>query len=76
VAAVARRGGPGLLRLVPTGGPVRSDLPGDASDEPAGPRALPTESHAAAPVPTPATTRQPIPAGLPRLLFGRKRKPE
>ncbi|MFC1432848.1 hypothetical protein ACEZDB_19590 [Streptacidiphilus sp. N1-3] len=51
-----------LLRLVPTGGPV------------SGPDALPTGSHAATPVPTPATTRQPAPAALPRLLFGRRRK--
>ncbi|MDQ0992906.1 hypothetical protein [Streptomyces sp. V3I7] len=49
-----------VLRLVPTGGL----LP------------LPDGSLAEPPMPTPATTRQPIPAGLPRLLLkrrGRKR---
>ena len=51
-----------VLRFVPTGG--SSQRPG----------ALPEESGAAAPVPTPATTRQPAPAALPRLLFGRGRK--
>jgi hypothetical protein len=51
-----------LLRLVAADGPVT------------GPGALPDGSHAAAPVPTTATTRQPIPASLPRLLFGRRRK--
>ncbi|MCF1598214.1 hypothetical protein [Streptomyces muensis] len=35
--------------------------------------ALPDGSLAEAPVPSPATTRRPIPAGLPRLLFKRKR---
>ena len=51
-----------LLRLVPVDGPVT------------GPGALPDGSLAAAPVPTPATTRQPAPAALPRLLFRRKKK--
>lgn len=51
-----------LLRLVATEGPVT------------GPDALPADGHTAVPVPTSATTRQPIPAPLPRLLFGRKRK--
>ncbi|MGW4897528.1 hypothetical protein ACWEQL_35550 [Kitasatospora sp. NPDC004240] len=46
--------------------------------EPAGPLteqpgAMPDASHAAAPMPTPATTRRPIPAGLPKLLFKRSR---
>jgi hypothetical protein len=42
--------------------------------EPTGATApLPTSSLAEPPVPTPATTREPIPAGLPRLLL-RKRK--
>jgi hypothetical protein len=50
-----------LLRLVPVDGPVT------------GPDALPDGSHAAAPVPCPATTRQPVPAALPRLLFGRRK---
>jgi hypothetical protein len=50
-----------LLRLVPADGAV------------SGPGSLPADSHAAAPVPTPATTRQPIPAGLPRLLFRRRK---
>ncbi|MGW6919171.1 hypothetical protein ACWGB8_35955 [Kitasatospora sp. NPDC054939] len=36
------------------------------------PGAMPDGSHATAPMPTPATTRQPIPAGLPRLLFKRR----
>lgn len=40
-----------------------------------GPGAVPDTSHAAAPLPTPATTRHPQPAGLPRLLFRRRRKP-
>ncbi|MFC1417407.1 hypothetical protein [Streptacidiphilus cavernicola] len=52
-----------LLRLVAADGPV------------SGPDALPDGSHAAAPVPSPATTRQPVPAALPKLLFGRRRKP-
>jgi hypothetical protein len=46
--------------------------------EPAGPAtespgAMPDDGGAAAPVPTPATTRRPIPAALPRLLMRRKR---
>ncbi|MET9729884.1 hypothetical protein ABZZ79_04190 [Streptomyces sp. NPDC006458] len=48
-----------VLRLEPTG----------ATTPP------PDGSLAEVPLPTPATTRQPIPAGLPRLLFkGRKRR--
>ncbi|MFI8087331.1 hypothetical protein ACIF9R_03305 [Streptomyces sp. NPDC086080] len=47
-----------VLRLEPTG--ATSPLPGG--------------SLAEAPLPTPATTRQPAPAGLPRLLLGRKRR--
>ncbi|MDJ1136680.1 hypothetical protein [Streptomyces iconiensis] len=39
------------------------------------PGAMPDASHAAAPLHTPATTRNPQPAGLPRLLFRRRRKP-
>ncbi|GAB2590347.1 hypothetical protein GCM10027168_24350 [Streptomyces capparidis] len=39
-----------------------------------GPGALPDSSGAAAPLPTPATTRRPAPAGLPRLLSRRGRK--
>ncbi|MET9546154.1 MULTISPECIES: hypothetical protein [unclassified Streptomyces] len=35
---------------------------------------LPSGSLAAAPLPTEATTRQAVPAGLPRLLFKRKRR--
>jgi hypothetical protein len=47
--------------------------------EPAGeltqhPGAMPDGGGAAAPVPTSATTRQAIPAGLPKLLFRRKRR--
>ncbi|KIQ63553.1 hypothetical protein TR51_33555 [Kitasatospora griseola] len=43
--------------------------------EPAGPLAAhPDDSLAAAPMPTPVTTRKPIPAGLPKLLFKKKRR--
>ncbi|MFG3657736.1 hypothetical protein [Streptomyces sp. NPDC047706] len=42
--------------------------------EPTGATApLPDGSLAEAPLPTPVTTREPIPAGLPRLLFRKKR---
>lgn len=47
-----------VLRLEPTG----STLP------------LPDDDLAEAPVASPATTRQPIPAGIPRLLFGRRKR--
>ncbi|MFF4570568.1 hypothetical protein [Streptomyces sp. NPDC001410] len=47
-----------VLRLVPTG----ASAP------------LPAGSLAERPLPTPATTRQPIPAGLPRLLARRRKK--
>ncbi|MGJ5800635.1 hypothetical protein ACSCB1_16135 [Streptomyces europaeiscabiei] len=47
-----------VLRLEPTG----SILP------------LPDGDLAEAPLPTPATTRQPIPAAVPRLLFGRRKR--
>nr|WTB33503.1 hypothetical protein OG781_32035 [Streptomyces sp. NBC_00830] len=47
-----------VLRLTP--GDSRTDL----SDT----------SHAAAPLPTPATTRRPVPDALPRLLLKRRRK--
>ncbi|MFJ9864612.1 hypothetical protein [Streptomyces sp. NPDC101165] len=47
-----------VLRLVPTG----TSVP------------LPADSLAERPLPTPATTRQPIPAGLPRLLAKRRKK--
>ncbi|MEU3509723.1 hypothetical protein ABZ733_17840 [Streptomyces longwoodensis] len=47
-----------VLRLEPTG----STLP------------LPEDSLAAVPVPTPATTRRPAPAGLPRLLARRRKR--
>jgi hypothetical protein len=47
-----------VLRLEPTG-----------AREP-----LPDGSLAAPPVPTPATTRRPVPAGLPRLLLKRKKR--
>ncbi len=36
--------------------------------------ALPDGDLAAAPLPTPATTRTPVPAGLPRLLAKRRRR--
>ncbi|MFE0406947.1 hypothetical protein ACFW19_34310 [Streptomyces nigra] len=43
--------------------------------EPAGaPAPLPDGSLAEVPVPTPATTRRPIPAGLPRLLAKRRKR--
>ncbi|GGY64168.1 hypothetical protein [Streptomyces omiyaensis] len=35
---------------------------------------LPDGSLAAVPLPSPATTRRPVPAALPKLLFGRKRR--
>jgi hypothetical protein len=47
-----------VLRLVPTG----SVAP------------LPDGDLAQAPLPSPATTRQPVPAGLPRLLFRKRRQ--
>ncbi|MDX3244679.1 hypothetical protein [Streptomyces sp. ME18-1-4] len=47
-----------VLRLEPTG----ATLP------------LPDGDLAARPVPTPATTREPVPAGLPRLLLGKRRR--
>jgi hypothetical protein len=49
-----------LFRLAPVGDPAEH------------PGAMPDGSGAAVPPPTPATTRQPIPAGLPRLLARRK----
>ncbi len=43
--------------------------------EPTGATApLPDGSLAERPLPTPATTREPVPAGLPKLLFKRRRK--
>jgi hypothetical protein len=50
-----------LFRLAPAGTP--SEHPG----------AMPDASGAAVPVPTSATTRQPAPAGLPKLLARRRR---
>ncbi|WP_037676246.1 hypothetical protein [Streptomyces griseus] len=47
-----------VLRLEPTGGTVP----------------LPDGSLAAVPVPTPATTRREVPAGLPRLLMKRRKR--
>jgi hypothetical protein len=47
-----------VLRLEPTGG----TLP------------LPEDSLAEAPLPSPATTRRPIPAALPRLLLKRRKR--
>ncbi|MGA5818966.1 hypothetical protein ACPC54_14045 [Kitasatospora sp. NPDC094028] len=49
-----------VLRLEPVG--ALGERPG----------AMPDGSHAAVPMPTPATTRRPIPAGLPKLLFKRR----
>ncbi|QPP06717.1 hypothetical protein G4Z16_10285 [Streptomyces bathyalis] len=51
-----------VLRLEPAGVPVEK------------PGAMPDDSQAAAPLPTPATTRRRIPVGLPRLLFRRRRQ--
>ncbi|MFH8934825.1 hypothetical protein [Streptomyces griseosporeus] len=43
--------------------------------EPAGaPLPLPDGSLAEAPLPSPATTREPVPAGLPKLLFKRRKR--
>jgi hypothetical protein len=43
--------------------------------EPTGATApLPDGSLAEAPLPTPATTRHPVPAGLPRLLLGKRKR--
>ncbi|EST23399.1 hypothetical protein N566_25795 [Streptomycetaceae bacterium MP113-05] len=50
-----------VLRLEPAGEPVQT------------PGAMPDAAHTATPLPTPATTRHQAPAGLPRLLLGRKR---
>ncbi|OXY98153.1 MULTISPECIES: hypothetical protein [Streptomyces] len=47
-----------VLRLVPTGSVAT----------------LPSDSLASRPLPSPATTRQPIPAGLPKLLAKRRKK--
>ncbi|WP_354642205.1 hypothetical protein [Kitasatospora camelliae] len=49
-----------VLRLAPSG-PL-TEQPG----------AMPHGSHTARPMETPATTREPIPAGLPKLLFRRR----
>jgi hypothetical protein len=51
-----------VFRLVPEGAP------------PEHPGAMPDTSGAAVPVPTPATTRLPMPAGLPKLLARRRKK--
>ncbi|MGC0312671.1 hypothetical protein [Kitasatospora acidiphila] len=51
-----------VLRLEPVGG--LSERPG----------AMPDGSHSAEPMPSPATTRRPIPAGLPKLVLGRRRR--
>ncbi|MGV9265078.1 hypothetical protein ACWDRR_10490 [Kitasatospora sp. NPDC003701] len=54
-----------VLRLEPagTGAGLLDEHPG----------AMPDDSHATAPMPTSATTRKPIPAGLPKLLFKRRK---
>ncbi len=52
-----------LLRLEPAGPVTQS------------PGAMPDDGGAAAPVPTGATTRRPIPAGLPKLLLRRRANP-
>ncbi|MGF1429443.1 hypothetical protein [Kitasatospora sp. LaBMicrA B282] len=51
-----------VLRLEPAG--VLAEKPG----------AMPHASHAAQPLPTPVTTRRPIPAGLPKLVLGRLKR--
>jgi hypothetical protein len=51
-----------VFRLTPVG------LPGEH------PGAMPSSSGAAVPLPTTATTRKPVPAGLPRLLARRGRR--
>jgi hypothetical protein len=51
-----------VLRLVPQGTSVEH------------PGAMPDTAHTAAPVPTDATTRRPIPAALPKLVIRRKRR--
>ncbi|MFE9422999.1 hypothetical protein ACFYNO_08555 [Kitasatospora sp. NPDC006697] len=51
-----------VLRLEPVGAP--SQRPG----------AMPEGAHLAAPAASPATTRQPIPAGLPKLVLGKLRR--
>lgn len=51
-----------VLRLEPAGPPVEA------------PGRMPDAEGAAAPVPTSATTREPVPASLPRLLFRRGRR--
>ncbi|MGW8378691.1 hypothetical protein [Streptomyces sp. ODS28] len=51
-----------VLRLEPDGEPDQK------------PGAMPDDSHAAVPLGSPATTREPRPGGLPRLLFRRRRK--
>lgn len=48
---------------------LRLEPAGDLAERPG---AMPEGSHAAQPMRTPATTRRPIPAGLPRLLFKRR----
>ncbi|RKE20999.1 pyridoxamine 5'-phosphate oxidase family protein [Streptomyces sp. TLI_171] len=43
--------------------------------EPTGPlAALPTDALTAPPMPSPVTTRQPVPAGLPKLLFKKRKR--
>lgn len=51
-----------VLRLEPAGAPVEQ------------PGSMPEDSHAAAPLPTGATTRRRIPSALPKLLFRRRRQ--
>lgn len=51
-----------VLRLEPAGPPSQS------------PGAMPDAPQTASPLPTPATTRRPVPAGLPKLLLRRGRR--
>lgn len=51
-----------VLRLEPLGAPAQQ------------PGSMPEEAAVAAPLASPATTREPQPAGLPKLLFRRKRR--
>lgn len=49
---------------------LRLEPAGDLTEKPG---AMPDGSHAAVPMPSPVTTRKPIPAGLPKLLFKRRK---
>ncbi|MEV6976516.1 hypothetical protein [Kitasatospora sp. NPDC093806] len=61
-----------VLRLEPVGadGTAGGAAGGPLTERPG---AMPDGSHATAPMPTTATTRRPIPAGLPKLVFKRRK---